>query len=293
MNNPDLGGNFPREITVKGARQYQWSDLDFERASLMVRDTGYCKNRKLSTPKRNADKAFFPLVGVDVFKSAAGKKECVCISQCPGSLACRWLQREDAPRILVVNYILRNMNMVLYYAVPELEAIEASCQPLLNMLVSDDQEKLQCAMKKFKIIPQVINIGGVPGAAKSMMEAPAIVNNKFQTGGSFGKGPDGRNRYTEIYIDIRNGQGIGINFATGLFLGSVNKMASLLHMFIGFSIEPLAKDEIAGMEKKSKKTIADHLPEHIWGGVELFHPDISTRELPELQLPPSTASSRR
>lgn len=290
--NQDLRSGFPEEVTVNGDKRRQWSDLDFQHARLNVRDTGYCK--RSGAPERLADKAFFPLVGVDVFQNDLDNGRYVCISQCPDSFSCRWLQRRNAPGIFLINHILHNYNIVFYYAVPELEAIQESCRPLLKMLVSGNKEELKKTMERFKMILPAARIAKY-SMLTSMVGSTILLGNHLQLEGFCGESPESGSRYTEIHIDIRKFKNIITAGVFSLLRDRLEKSLHSLRLPIGFSIEPMAEDERAKMEKKLKTPIDSHLPEHVFCGVELFRPDIGIgrRELPRLQLPPSTAPSDR
>ena len=288
--NKDLRSGFPEEATVNGEKRQQWSDLDFLRAKLTVRDTGYC--RKSGAPDRLADKAFFPLVGVDVFQNDLDNGRYVCISQCPDSFSCRWLQRRNAPGIFLVNHILHNYSIVLYYAVPELDAIQESCRPLLKMLVSGNKEELEKTMERFKMILPSTKLAKYP-VLTNIVGSTILLGNHFQLEGFCGESPESGSRYTEIHIDIRKFKSRITAGMLSLLRDRMEKSLHSLRLPIGFSIEPMAEDERAKMEKKLKTPIDSHLPEHVFCGVELFRPDIGRRELPRLQLPPSTAPSDR
>ena len=283
LANPELSSNFPKERIVEGERQRQWGDLDFQQARLMVRDTGYLRSR--GGPKKPADKAFFPLVGAEFFRNGLGRNRRVCISQCPDTFACRWLQCNDAPGIFLVNYYLRNQNMVFYYAVPELDAIEESCRPLLERLVSNNPGELQNVMEKFKVISTVVDLNDAFSSIVAAVNHPAVMNNKFELEGYCGESPDGGNRYTEVHIDLRNSKQTFFRSLYWSSLSQVNKLAQSVHMFIGFAIEPLAEDDRINQEKKTKTSIDNLLPEYIFAGIELFYPDITTQEPPKLQPP--------
>ena len=283
LANPELSSNFPKERIVEGERQRQWGDLDFQQARLMVRDTGYL--RSYGGPKKPADKAFFPLVGAEFFQNDLERDRRVCISQCPDTFARQWLQCKDAPGIFLVNYYLRNQNMVFYYAVPELDAIEESCRPLLERLVSNNPGELQNVMEKFKVISTVADLSDAFSSMVATVNRPAVMNNKFELEGYCGESPDGGNRYTEVHIDLRNSKQTFFRSLYWSSLSQVNKLAQSVHMFIGFAIEPLAEDDRINQEKKTKTSIDNFLPEYIFAGIELFYPDITTQEPPKLQPP--------
>ena len=281
--NPDLRSNFPEEVASGRGVRRQWRDLEFPRARLLVRDVGYCKKRP-GSPKKHADKAVFPLVGVDCFRNTSDASDAM-IAQCPGSLAHRWMQRKDAPGIFVINFRLHGMNMVLYYAVPEPDLMKESCQPLLKKLVSGNGKDIQDVLGRFKIIPELVYVGGVDDTVAQYASVPAIMSTIFSMNGYHCSNYDTGARADEIHIDLLCRSGL---LADGLFnhiAGHLNNEFPELHIRMGFAIEPLAVDEREVWEKALREPIEDQLPERILGGIELSYPEFDDERFPKLQQP--------
>ena len=79
-----------------------------------------------------------------------------------------------------------------------------------------------------------------------------LLGNHFQLEGFCGESPESGSRYTEIHIDIRKFKSRITAGVLSLLRDRMEKSLHSLRLSIGFSIEPMAEDERAKMEKKTE-----------------------------------------
>ncbi|GAA4650552.1 hypothetical protein GCM10023116_28350 [Kistimonas scapharcae] len=281
-DNPSLarGGNY----------QEACFDLDFskkddiERTKLKARPEGYI--RKIQSEKVNAETSVMPLVAVELYRNDLKWKtgwtgwiegDTVRITSCENSYSYQWLSKKNPPFIFVVHILLPEISLILNYAKPGLYPFEGGYQQLMNNLFYSVGNDFDKAVKKLKLIPQVINKMPsihIPlvGDINDFMDTAAIVKERFSYLPFCDEERVGEDRrHFEVCIDMR------ASLAVRSLFGTIKSQAKSMHLNLAFTVEPLDKKE---QEKEGGES---QLPEVLFAGVEIKKPVFGTvDELEEL-----------